>query len=90
MGATTADQTIDCVSSGIVDAIAAHADTDPLDMEPLYNVIDLEALDSLIECGTDVRVSFEYANHTVVVDGDATVIVDGQEYDDPHATEFES
>lgn len=90
MEATTTDPTIDAVSSGIVGALATHAGTDPLDMDPLYNTIDLEALEALLADGSDVRVTFEYEGYTVAVEDDSTVTIDGQAYDATDVGEFSS
>ncbi|MHC3437391.1 HalOD1 output domain-containing protein [Natrialbaceae archaeon A-gly3] len=37
------------VSSAVIQAIATARETTPSEMEPLYNVIDLEALDKIVE-----------------------------------------
>lgn len=86
MEATTTKPSADGVSARVVDALAVHANTDPLDLKPLYDVIDPDALESIVgRDGDDVRVSFEYDEHVVTVSGDGTVSVDGCTYDDPHA-----
>lgn len=82
MEATTAVRDADALCARIVEAIADHADTEPLEMTPLGYVFDPDALDVLINTGTDVRVTFEYCAHTVVVRADGTISVDGDEYDD--------
>jgi len=56
-------------SMALVSLVAAVTNTDPVDLEPLYNAIDPEALDSL--CTPDASFSsieFEYVGHTVVVE----------------------
>ena len=83
MEATTAVRDTDAFCESIVEAIADHADADPLAMTPLGFVLDPEALDALVNTGTDVRVSFEYDDHNVVVRADGTISVDGNEYDGP-------
>lgn len=89
MEATTTKPPGEGVSARVVDAIAVHADSDPLDMEPLYNVVDLDALESIVGRDADVRVSFEYGDYTVAVAGDGTVSVDGRTYDDPRVETLE-
>jgi hypothetical protein len=56
-------------SEQVVDAVAACADTDPLDLPPLYESIDTDALDALFRSnGGDCTVVFEYADYEVTVD----------------------
>ncbi|MFB6141369.1 MAG: HalOD1 output domain-containing protein [Halosimplex sp.] len=67
------------ISVDVIETIAAVTGTDPLAMTPpLYEVIDTDALDRLYERGADAAVEFEYAGHTVAVDADGTVTVDGR------------
>ncbi|EMA30450.1 HalOD1 output domain-containing protein [Halobiforma nitratireducens] len=84
MSGTTLDYHHDSPSLRVVDAIADTTDTDPLELEPLYNIVDPEALDRLFKNDADVRASvrFEYAGHTVEVRSDGTVLVDGTIHDD--------
>nr|WP_161605563.1 HalOD1 output domain-containing protein [Natronorubrum sulfidifaciens] len=59
-------------SMAVVSLVAAVTDTDPLELEPLYNAVDPEALDSLCAAGNSVStLSFEYAGYTVVVEQSA-------------------
>lgn len=55
----------------IVGAVADATGVDPLDLDPLYEVIDPEALESIFRNGAhtggDITVSFEYAGCTVFV-----------------------
>lgn len=69
----------DSPSLRVVDAIAAVTDTDPLELDPLYSVVDPEALDQLFQSNTGLvgSVEFEYESHTVAVRSDGTVSVDG-------------
>ncbi|ARS89169.1 HalOD1 output domain-containing protein [Natrarchaeobaculum aegyptiacum] len=69
----------DSPSLRVVDAIAAVTDTDPLELEPLYSVVDPEALDRLFQsdAGLVGCVEFEYESHIVAVRSDGTVSVDG-------------
>lgn len=64
----------------IVEAVAATDDIDPLQLEPLYRVIDTDALSSLCLTDTDLNVTFEYNGHTVEVWSDGRVVVDGNTY----------
>ncbi|WP_049929050.1 HalOD1 output domain-containing protein [Halopiger goleimassiliensis] len=83
MSGTTLDYHRDSPSLRVVDAIATTTDTDPLELEPLYNVVDPEALDRLFRADADVTASvrFEYDGHTVEVRSDDTVVVDGVVHD---------
>ncbi|WP_204366142.1 HalOD1 output domain-containing protein [Halosimplex carlsbadense] len=66
------------ISIDVIETIADATGTDPLTMEPpLYEVVDTDALDALYESGATATVEFEYNGHSVVVDGDGTVTVDG-------------
>jgi hypothetical protein len=78
--ATARDPDTLCVD--IVEAVAGHADVDPLSLTPLGTVIDPGALDDLVTTATDVQVSFEYEEYTVSVHADASVSIDGNEGDD--------
>lgn len=69
-------------SQRIVDVLAAATDSDPLSMNPtLYDVIDPDALDRLLDTDQQVEVRFAYGSHTVVVDSDGTVSVDGDVFE---------
>ncbi|WP_459193527.1 HalOD1 output domain-containing protein [Halosimplex sp. J119] len=71
--------TSDQVSLDVIETLASVTDTDPLTMEPpLYDVVDTDALDSLYESGAEASVEFEYNGHTVAIDADRTVTVDGR------------
>lgn len=73
----------------VVEALAAALDTDPTDMNPpLYCVIDPDALNSLAESDTPVRVQFDYQGHTVLVEGDGTVSIDGLAHEQFAETEI--
>lgn len=71
----------DAVSQRVVDAVAAASDVDPLDLPPLYDVIDPDALDDLFADTTSTgrtgsaRVVFTLDGCEVTVSGDGTVDV---------------
>lgn len=83
MAETTLDYHCDSPSLRVVDALAAATDTDPLELAPLYEVVDPEALDRLFDADATgrARVQFEYDGHAVEVRGDGTVAVDGTVHD---------
>lgn len=67
-------------SSTVIGALATVTDTDPLELEPLYHSIDVEALDRLFahttkKTGDDcLTVSFEVDGwHLVLADGEVLV-----------------
>ncbi|MFC7140845.1 HalOD1 output domain-containing protein [Halosimplex aquaticum] len=69
----------DQVSIDVIETIASVTDMDPLTMEPpLYEAIDTDALDSLYENGAVASVEFEYNGHTIRIDDEQTVTVDGR------------
>lgn len=79
MSGTTLDYHNDSLSLSVIEAIADATDTDPVELEPLYNVVDPEALDQLFQGTTPAtaRVQFSYGEHTVEVRSDGTILVDG-------------
>jgi len=60
----------------IVDHIASQLACDPVEIEPLANSVDPEALDDIVASSAATQVSFEHAGFTVEVssDGDETSI----------------
>ncbi len=62
-------------AEAVVSLVAETADRDPLDLPPLYDAVDPEALDRLCTRTSDseLRVSFEYAGYTVLVEGSGIV-----------------
>lgn len=85
MSGTMLDCPTDSLSLSVIDALADELDTDPVELEPLYNVIDPEALDRLFQDGTpaNVRLEFAYGDHRVEVRGDGTILVDGTVHERP-------
>lgn len=61
------------LSDAVLTAIADHSGTEPSEIEPpLYQVVDVEALDTLFRDGSGT-VTFEYAGYEVQVSGDGVV-----------------
>ena len=79
MPETTLDYHNDSISLSVVEALADSLDTDPVELEPLYHAIDPEALDQLFQENTPMsaRVEFTYGGHTVEVQGDGAILIDG-------------
>lgn len=61
------------VSERVVQRVAAETETDQLDLLPLYEAIDPEALDSMVDKLSDGEVSFAYAGTTVTVDNNGAI-----------------
>lgn len=56
----------------IVEKVAAHKGIDPLQIEPIYDVIDPDALDAIVNSAdsrddTPLQVEFEYSGCTICV-----------------------
>lgn len=61
----------------VVEEVARVKDTDPLELDPLYQVVDPDALNELVAHAADaVTIDFEYEGHVVTVRGDGHVTVD--------------
>lgn len=56
-------------SMAVVELVADATGTDPLELDPLYNAIDPDVLDTLCtSSGGFSSLEFEYAAHTVVIE----------------------
>ncbi|MGM0605945.1 MAG: HalOD1 output domain-containing protein [Halobacteriota archaeon] len=67
-------------SAAIIDCIAAASDRSPLDMTPLHEYVDPEALDAIVTSAksasqSEFRVSFRYEELDVSVEANGTVTV---------------
>lgn len=66
-------------SEAVVDAIAAATGREPLQIEPLQNHVDTDALNALVtpqsDDGDTVQVSFSYEELGVLVDSSGTIPV---------------
>lgn len=73
--------TSETVSETVVYAVAEATGSDPESIEPLYHVVDTDALDTIFEtkrvgpAGSPNRVAFTYCDCEVVVSADGTVQV---------------
>jgi hypothetical protein len=74
------------VSEQVVEQVARATGTDPLELPPLYDSIDPDALDSLARGPGDVEVSFEYAGQEVCVESGGAIRV-GECSDSPFTGE---
>lgn len=57
----------------VVREVAAHTDSDPLELPPLYGSIDPDALNAGIYASSESELSFHYAERVVTAKGDGTV-----------------
>jgi hypothetical protein len=64
------------ISERIVWTVATAADRDPLELPPLYDAIDPDALDALVDRMSDGTVSFAYAGYEVTVRSDESIDLD--------------
>jgi len=78
-GETTDATQDDSPVSAVVSAVATIDGVDPMDLNPtLQRAVDADALASLASHdGTDWRLEFPLGDHEVAVEGDGTVVVDG-------------
>ena len=75
------DWTATTPSTAVIEKFAIASDREPTGIEPLYEVIDSDALNALVRSnGTDsvgggTTVSFEFAGQSVTVHGGGAVVV---------------
>lgn len=60
-------------SEQVVETVATSRNTEPTDLPLLYEILDPEALDTIVRTMTDGKICFEYAGHAVTVQSDGTV-----------------
>lgn len=63
------------VAENVVQSVAASAKTDPVELPPLYDAIEPDALDAMVHRMSNGEVCFSYAGHKVTVRNDGTVNV---------------
>lgn len=64
------------ISERVVQSVAETTNSDTLDLPQLYNAIDPDALNALIDQMADGEVSFSYAGHKVTVNNDGSIRLD--------------
>jgi hypothetical protein len=77
------DSDVDCDCSGaeeviatIIDVLADAKDVSPMELDPIYDYIDLDALSRLLNrADADLSVTFTHGRHRVQVYDDGTVTV---------------
>jgi len=62
-------------TEAVVSLVAQEEGCAPLELDPLYDAVDPEALDSICTATPDssLRLSFDYTGYTVLVDGSGIV-----------------
>lgn len=62
-------------SESVIELVADAQDTNPLELPPLYEAVDPDAMDGLFRESEVIQIQFEYAGCTVIVatEGDMTV-----------------
>lgn len=69
------------ISRRVVEAVADEREMDPLELEPLYRVVDPECLDGIFRGGPSLagqdahRIEFTFGGCRVTVTGDGSVAV---------------
>lgn len=63
------------VSTAIITSVAAVSNSPPEELPPLYEAIDPEALQSLLQPASDGLVAFHYHEYTVCVTTDERVSI---------------
>lgn len=61
------------ISEQIIQTVATTTNSDALELPPLYDAIDPDALDALVAQMSDGTVSFTYAGYNIVVGSDESV-----------------
>lgn len=61
------------VSERVVEAVAEATDTDPMELPPLHDTLDSDALDALIPSMANGELSFDYAGCSITVNNKAAV-----------------
>lgn len=68
-------------TEAVIFAVAEASQTDPLDLPPLHSVLDTDALNALFDTSTNsqsrtkITVSFEFADHHVVLKGHGIIVI---------------
>lgn len=68
-------------STAVIETIAAHADRDAVDVEPLYNTIDPDGLDAIVRSNhkraveNSAVVQFQHTDHHIAIYSDGVLTV---------------
>lgn len=64
------------MSERVIQEIARTTQIDPFELPPLYEAIDPDALNMVIETMSNGTVSFTYAKHEVTVSDDGSIDIE--------------
>ena len=79
----TDEHAFDRTLCAIVDALSEAEGTTPEDLSPpLFSVVDVDALERLLDRGEQVIVQFRYNDHLVTVDDNGSIVVHSTSNDD--------
>jgi hypothetical protein len=73
------------VTATVIEKVATATDSEALDLPPLYEAIDPDALDTVVEDLSDGELRFRYVDQAVTVTSDGTVTVDDEPTSCGHA-----
>lgn len=59
----------------LVDAVDRHTRYDALDCPPIFDIVDPEALEELIETATDIAVGFRYLDYQIGLNADGDLAI---------------
>lgn len=71
-------------SEAVVLVVAEAADTDPMELHSLHDVIDPDALDAIFQHRPSGTITFEYSGYIVTVQGNTEIIVQETAPGEPH------
>ncbi|MFD1598336.1 HalOD1 output domain-containing protein [Halobellus rarus] len=57
--------------------VAESEDTSPMELSPLAEVIDPDALETVVSSDSVIEVSFRYEGYTVIIDRNGNVTLQG-------------
>lgn len=66
------------VSEQVVQSVANQANTDSLELPPLFDTLDPDSLDALIRVMDKGEVSFDYAGYNITVTSQGAIEIDEQ------------
>lgn len=84
-----AEQSPDCRSPSehVVELVSMYAETDPLELPPLYHTVDPDILDAVVHELDSGTIEFRYAGYSVTLDSSGTVSVTGEPRREPRRDE---
>ena len=63
------------ICEAVIAAVTAIEGVDVDEVEPLYSVVDAEAIGQIVSAASDTRVVFTYAGHRIAVGGRSNSVV---------------